>query len=211
MEIAVVGGGIGGLAVTRALQMQGHAVTVYEAEPELRSLGGGLIVPPNSVRVLRELGLGHFLETETVRLRDMQILDASGKLVYRRDQRAVANALGQSLLAVSRSRLHAALAQIVGVGTIEAGRRLVQLDNTFNEVTAHFADGSRARADLLIAADGRLSTVRSLLFPQTRLVGVGQIAYRGVAPLELGGDWQHSFAELWGSGRRFTFFPWSRG
>ena len=47
-------------------------------------------------------------------------------------------------------------------------------------VTAHFADGSEVRGDVLIAADGVRSTVRRQMFPDVDLVYSGYIAWRGM-------------------------------
>jgi FAD-dependent urate hydroxylase len=45
----------------------------------------------------------------------------------------------------------------------EHGRRLVGAEDTGDGVTAHFADGTEASAEILIGADGIRSTVRSLI------------------------------------------------
>ncbi|HYB29786.1 MAG TPA: FAD-dependent monooxygenase [Solirubrobacteraceae bacterium] len=56
-RVAVVGGGIGGLAAARALCGRGIEVTIYEAAPELREIGAGVALGPNAMKVLRSLGL----------------------------------------------------------------------------------------------------------------------------------------------------------
>jgi FAD-dependent urate hydroxylase len=61
-----------------------------------------------------------------------------------------------------------------GIG-IEHGKRLVGADDSGDEVSAHFADGTCASADILIGADGIRSTVRSLIdpaAPQPRYAGL---------------------------------------
>jgi salicylate hydroxylase len=61
-RIAVVGGGIGGLATCAFLHRSGLAATVYEQAPQLTEVGAGLVVAPNAVRLLRRLGvMRHFL------------------------------------------------------------------------------------------------------------------------------------------------------
>jgi 2-polyprenyl-6-methoxyphenol hydroxylase-like FAD-dependent oxidoreductase len=49
-RIAVVGGGIGGLAAATFLRRAGLAATVYERAPVLGELGAGLVVAPNAAR-----------------------------------------------------------------------------------------------------------------------------------------------------------------
>jgi 2-polyprenyl-6-methoxyphenol hydroxylase-like FAD-dependent oxidoreductase len=55
--IAIVGGGIGGVATAVALEQAGIHATVYERALELREVGAGVILWPNATRVLRELGV----------------------------------------------------------------------------------------------------------------------------------------------------------
>lgn len=56
-NVLIVGGGLGGLAVSVALGQQGHKVTVLESTAKLQTIGGGIGIPPNSMRVWDYLGL----------------------------------------------------------------------------------------------------------------------------------------------------------
>jgi 2-polyprenyl-6-methoxyphenol hydroxylase-like FAD-dependent oxidoreductase len=57
LRVAVIGGGIGGLAAARALLMRGMEVAVYEQAPRLSEFGGGVVLTPNALTALRALGL----------------------------------------------------------------------------------------------------------------------------------------------------------
>src|ERR1044072_7731632 len=57
-NIAIVGGGIGGLTAALALIRQGIGGDVYEQAPELKELGAGVQISSNGTRVLYALGLG---------------------------------------------------------------------------------------------------------------------------------------------------------
>ena len=57
LRVAVIGGGIGGLAAARALLLRGMEVTVYEQAPRLSEFGGGVVLTPNALMALRALGL----------------------------------------------------------------------------------------------------------------------------------------------------------
>src|SRR6478736_2718827 len=60
-RVAILGGGIGGLAAAAFLHRAGVASVVYEQAPELREVGAGIVVAPNAARLLRTLGvLGRF-------------------------------------------------------------------------------------------------------------------------------------------------------
>src|SRR5688500_20131125 len=56
-RIAIIGGGIGGLTAAHALLRKGFEVEVYEAAPELKEIGAGVALGPNSMKALRSLDL----------------------------------------------------------------------------------------------------------------------------------------------------------
>lgn len=58
LRIAIVGGGIGGLAAALALRARGQDVTVYEKAVEFAEIGAGVGVAPNALRLLDRVGLG---------------------------------------------------------------------------------------------------------------------------------------------------------
>jgi len=57
LTAAVVGGGIGGLAAAAALARAGIEATVYEQAAEIGEIGAGVLIGPNSVRLLHRLDL----------------------------------------------------------------------------------------------------------------------------------------------------------
>ena len=67
-NIAIVGGGIGGLFAANALIAQGLRVSVYEQAPALGEVGAGVFLTPNSVRQLQRVGLGPAVEKRGARV-----------------------------------------------------------------------------------------------------------------------------------------------
>src|SRR5437660_12050994 len=67
LQIAVIGGGIGGLTAALSLRRAGFGVDIYEQAPALTHIGGGINMGPNAARVLIRLGLGEGLLREGVR------------------------------------------------------------------------------------------------------------------------------------------------
>ena len=61
-RVTVLGAGVAGLTVARALALKGAEVTVLEQAPEIREVGAGLQISPNGARVLSALGLGAALD-----------------------------------------------------------------------------------------------------------------------------------------------------
>ena len=66
MKIAIVGGGIGGLATALAMTKAGLAVTLHERSEQLVDQGAGITLGPNATRVLYHLDIGPALEATSV-------------------------------------------------------------------------------------------------------------------------------------------------
>ena len=66
ISVAVIGGGIGGLAAALSLLRAGFDVRVYEQVLVKREVGAGIVLTPNATRVLYGLGLGGALEKRAV-------------------------------------------------------------------------------------------------------------------------------------------------
>ena len=160
----VIGGGIAGPIAAMALQLAGIEATVYESHPHTADgLGGGMTIAPNGQDALDAVGLGEILRPLGVPMTGIVMQDWAGRRLAE-----FGNPPGvPPMQLVWRSDLYGALYQEAarrGV-RIEHDRRLVDATQTGDGVTAHFDDGTEARADILIGADGIRSTVRSLIDP----------------------------------------------
>lgn len=182
LRIAVVGGGIGGLAAALALTRKGHEVRVYEQAPELREAGVGMHLGPNGSRLLERWGLGERLRALGVRPAGMEVRDWShgGTLVRQPMGEEWLAEFGAPYYTIHRADLHTMLAESLPSGTVRAGHRLERFTETGGGVRLEFADGSTAGADVLIGADGAHSVVRRTLAGPDTAVFSGQSAFRGV-------------------------------
>src|SRR5258708_7456776 len=185
-KIAVIGGGLGGLAAGLALHRAGFDVDVYEQAPELNEVGGGINMGPNAARILYRLGLGDALDHDAVRPLSAHVRRWDDGCTL---QKAVLNPISSELygaphLTVHRADLQRIIAAALPQERIHLGHRLVGLNDHGDAVEAHFANGSHITADVLLGADGIHSTVRSLLFGEKAPAFAGCVAYRGLAPAE---------------------------
>lgn len=57
VDVAVVGGGIGGLSAALALAGDRHQVTVVERAERFEAVGAGIVLTPNAIHVLAALGV----------------------------------------------------------------------------------------------------------------------------------------------------------
>ena len=173
----IVGGGVAGPVAAAALLRAGIEPTVYEAySGPAEGIGGGLGLNPNGVRALAIIGADEAVRAVSVPMPHLVMSIGSrsrGEMPTLRDV--------EPLRAVERSDLHRVLhdtAVAAGV-RFEYNKRLVAAEEHPHGITAEFADGSTATADVLIGADGVRSTVRRLIDPDapgpnyTGLLGFG--------------------------------------
>ncbi|GAA4570182.1 FAD-dependent monooxygenase [Planotetraspora kaengkrachanensis] len=178
----VIGGGVAGPVAALALRKAGIDAKVYEAYPSTADgIGGSLAIAPNGLAALEIVGARKAVEnygTPTPKSvmsfgrREVELPQPSGLPPMR---------------LIQRGDLHRALYDVAVAGgvQIEHGKRLVAFDDDDPAgVTARFADGSVATADVLIGADGVHSTVRRLIDPAAPNAG-----YTGMLGLESIIDW----------------------
>jgi salicylate hydroxylase len=186
LQVAVIGGGIGGLSAALSLRQAGFAVDVYEQAPALTEIGGGINMAPNAIRILQRLGLGPRLDREGVRpLSTHQRRWQDGRTL----QRAPLNPRCEELYGAPHMTLHRAdllklIAEALPPEHIHLGHRLVAFEDNGDRVEARFANGPRIAADALVGADGIHSTVRAGLFGDEAPQFAGCVAYRGLVPVE---------------------------
>ena len=145
--IAIVGGGIAGLALALNLHARGIASRVYEGAPELRELGVGITLLPHAVRELNALGLGE----ETARLGVENLTSAFynrfGQRIYD-ELRGVTAGYPFPEYGVHRGKLHMmlyhAVVERIGPDAVVVDHRCIGATQTGDAVTLMFVNGEGA-------------------------------------------------------------------
>jgi len=158
MTIAIVGAGLGGLALARVLHVNGIDAVVYEREPSRDSRGqGGMLDIHSGQRALREAGLiEQFRAIARAEGQDLRLLEPDGTLLLQEDTPDDAPLERPE---VDRADLRNLLLDSLPGRAVRWGHAFEHADNRL----LHFTDGSSAAYDLLVGADGADSRVRALL------------------------------------------------
>ncbi|WP_037619642.1 FAD-dependent oxidoreductase [Streptomyces aureus] len=158
MTIAIVGAGLGGLALARVLHVNGMDCVVYERETSRDARGqGGMLDIHSGQRALREARLiDRFHTIARGEGQDMRLLEPDGTLLLQEDTPDDAPLLRPE---VDRADLRALLLDSLPEGVVRWGHAFTSAE----EGRLHFADGTSAPYDLLVGADGAQSRVRPLL------------------------------------------------
>jgi len=188
-QITIIGGGIGGLATALALQRRGFRVAVYERAKEIREVGAGVIITANARRALRDLGVDAELEAMSSTIDIFHTCHfATGAVLRAVSGEEICRKVGAASLGVYRADLHSVLMASVRANDpdcLHASHEFVGLEQDATGVTVKFANGTSARSDVVVGADGNASAVRSFLFPDEAPKFAGQVAYRSLIPIAL--------------------------
>jgi 5-methylphenazine-1-carboxylate 1-monooxygenase len=221
MKVAIVGGGIGGMALALSLVDAGiDDVDVFESAPAIRELGVGINVLPHGVRELVELGLLDELSAVGIPTAEFFYYSKLGQQIWG-EPLGVAAGYSWPQFSIHRGELlgvlYRAVVNRLGARRIHCGHHLVRFGQAHGGGPwAEFASRGtealvgRAEADLLVGCDGIHSTVRRIFHPDEgppRWNGV--IMWRGVA---LGGPFLSGRAMInaGSSKQRVVIYPISK-
>lgn len=178
-RILIVGGGIAGLTVATALRQRGYAPNLVERSAAWSTIGAGINLPANGVRVLRALGIGDSVERTAAVLRRWDIFDDRGELISGTDVSEFWQEVGPCL-GITRRRLQEALLSGAAGFSHRLGIALTELSQNATFVHAVFSDGTSGDYDLVIGADGVYSTVRRLAISTSSPSYAGLMMWRSI-------------------------------
>lgn len=187
LRVAVIGGGIGGLCLAQGLRKAGvENIAVYERDrSQVERLQGYRVhIDPNGSRALHECLPGPlwdaFLATTGKGGGFGFLTEQLGELLVPDGQAPAGPAdPTSSHHSVSRITLRQVLASGLD-GILHYGKEFVHYERAADgTITCHFADGTTAETDLLIAADGGGSRVRRQYLPHAERVDTGVLAVMG--------------------------------
>jgi 2-polyprenyl-6-methoxyphenol hydroxylase-like FAD-dependent oxidoreductase len=190
VSIAIIGGGITGLALALNLQQRDIACEVYESAPEVKELGVGISLLPHAMREFTALGLQQTLLEAGIENKESRFFNRFGQLIYSEPRGKYAG-YDYPEVGIHRGRLHTALYQTalerLGEDCIHVNRKCVGFEQTGESVQISFIETSSGtavdpvNADIAIACDGVNSTVRKQLYPDDAVVFTGINTWRGTS------------------------------
>jgi len=217
-RVLIIGAGLAGPAAALFLQKAGFEPVIFEAYPGRADNGGALMLAPNGMAVMAELGLA-------------ERVIAAGTVIERFDFRSCRGFRLGSMpyapkgryrcpgVSLARATLYGILLDAVAERGIAVhyGKRLVAIEEGAGAVIARFADGDSLAGDLAVGADGIRSRVRELVLPQapkpafTGLIGAGGFLAREDLVALVGAQAQGTMSFCFGPGAFFGYAFGDRG
>ena len=194
--LAIVGGGIGGLALAAGLLHRGLNVEIYEAASEFAEIGAGVAFGPNSVSAMSKIAPGVL---EAYIRQATENGDPKERATWFDFHHGVGN-MEQihkvtprnaeiGLSSVHRAHFLDGLAALVPRDIAHFGKRLTSLEELpSGRIKLFFDDKTTAEADAVIGCDGVKSKVRPIVLgPESNNIAPcysNKYAYRGLVPMD---------------------------
>jgi salicylate hydroxylase len=180
-RIAIVGGGLAGLAAAQAVAAFGVAAEVFEAAPALGEIGAAVNISPQVVKALRAIGLGDRVDavgttSPGMYTRNMQ----TGEFLELNDRRKATEKYGAPYYTCHRADLLDVLASGLDRSALHLDHRLTGLTERNDGVRLAFANGTEVDADVVIGADGVRSVIRRSLYGDDNPTYTGQMVWRAL-------------------------------
>ena len=183
LQVAISGGGIGGLAAALAIARSGQQVELFEKATAFTEEGAGIQLGPNVTGVFQAWGLLGALRSVAVEPARLQVRSATagGVLGELRLGDAMAERYGAPYLTLHRADLHSVLLQAVQQtdAVLHTDCAVHSFQQTKQVVSVQSSDAAQD-FDALIGADGLWSNTRQQLLSDGAPSRTGHLAYRAL-------------------------------
>lgn len=218
MKIAIVGGGIGGLAAAIACAKSGNKVVVLERCNEFTELGAGIQLAPNAFHALDFLGIGKKVRKLAVQIGELRLVDAlNGETITQlplgKDYK---KRFENPYMVVHRTDLYYPLLDACKENSLIKLRtscKVIGYQNTNSNTKVIMQNGDFVEADIIIGADGLHSVIRNQLVGDGEPRVSGHTIYRSVIPMEkVPKELQIDAVTLWAGPKwHFVHYPIAGG
>lgn len=210
MDIAIIGGGIGGLAAAVGLHKIGIKAHVYEQADSFKPLGAGIGIGSNVMLALNKLGVSGDILRSGMALKEQRFLNGKFNEMNAIDFTLLKKRFGEENITIQRANLHEALYTAVDSDYFHFNKKLKHFEQTDEKVKLFFEDKTEIMVDYVIAADGIHSVFRQTILPSSTPKYAGYTCWRGITA-NRDDVTLHLSSEVWSKQGRFGFAPLHNG
>lgn len=176
-------------------------------------MGAAISIWPNGVKCMQHLGMGEIIETYGGPMRSMAYQEyRSGAIMTRFSLAPLIERVAGRPCPVSRAELQREMLDFWGRDRVQFGKRVTEAQEDADGVTVRFGDGSSARGDVLIAADGSRSALRPAVLgyaPERRYAGY--VNWNGLVEIDEAIAPADQWTTFVGEGKRVSLMPVADG
>jgi len=187
-DVAIVGGGIGGLTLAASLSQQSISARIFEQDTELREIGAGIAVGGNATRLLQRLGVDLARVANMPAALEFRCWRDGALLWSHPIGDWYTQEMGAAFLTLHRATLQRLLAAAVPSGCIELNHRLTGISDEVAGVRLRFEAADDVVASVVVGADGVFSAARRYVCGDVTPAYSGEIGFRGVIPVRKSPD-----------------------
>lgn len=210
MDVAIIGGGVAGLATAIFLKQLGMHVAVYERRHSVHNLGAGVVCWPNATFVLDQLELLDELSSVAACVTSMRRISKDGTELGNLNIETIDAAMGFPSLGILREDLMRILlrrAKREGI-PIHYNTQVVSIERHADTCHLRLANGKSLFPDFIVGADGRMSSVaRKCVLGDNRPVYQGFTNWIGIHRFRRPALERMEIRDYWGVGARFGIVP----
>ena len=210
-HIAIIGAGIGGLTTAIALHKKGSTnITIYERRPIATTMGAGLVLWANAVKILKALDLLSAIEKIGGKLNAMERYTSEHEFLGTVDVSTIDSIIKATSYAVSRADLQEVLLKkIDSLGiSICYNSHVTAIETHQQKAILVFDNDTRITPDMVIGADGRMqSAARSYVQGNNTPIYQNFVNWIGIVETTAPTFLENKVLDFWGIGQRFGLVP----
>ncbi len=206
IKTLIIGAGVAGLTLAALMRQRGESPIIIERSDHWQSGGYMLGLYPIGSRVLHGLGLYDRYLSQSVTMNHYQVCDGHGSVLQSYDLKRLTERFGP-MQGIERSTLMEILTEAVQDLPIHTNLTVESLQCQDDKVAVTFSDGTSAKFDLVVGADGLHSNTRSMILDQgeynywdSKWGGWVFWADANLAPSDV-------YTECWGAGHFVGLYP----
>ncbi|KAG0198626.1 hypothetical protein BGX28_007949 [Mortierella sp. GBA30] len=181
INVTVVGGGIGGLALANMLEKAGINYQVLEKATSVKALGSSLGLDASSLPVMEQLGLLEDFQRVSKPVRQFNFYNEAIESIGLVDFACMTEIGGYPAIILDRPAFYDVLLKNLPKDKIRYGKRVVAIEQDETSAIVKCADGSIFSSDIVVGADGAYSAVREHMYKD--LAAKGKLSANDATPL----------------------------
>lgn len=200
MKIAIIGGGIGGLALANCFQKFNIPYTLYEKADSFGEVGAGIGISESTFSILENLGMGERIKQKGNFVKDVFIANKKAGLIRKLP-------VTNGGFCIHRADLIDILSENMIKDRVKFGVEVTGFESSVDLINLHFKNGQSQTYNYVFACDGINSVFRQQLFPEIKKRYSGQTVWRGISTCQVSDFYRKGYVEFWGENLRFATIP----